>query len=295
MEATNEEIQETLQDQAQTEADGFIDSQMMEAMLQETFSEPNQTSRLFPSAKLQMALHEILEDTVQRFTSEWESYLQEKVRLQTKVAQVRTFQELQDAMGYPAYYSVLQVEPYHSWWVFHLDRSLVEGVVPIGNSSVQTSAPDPRKYLKLGPLLLECFRHMIASWHSIVELSTKSVAHMARLTDLNVAAAEDLFVCQILEVQGEKASGKITIGLPYAFLLNVFPENASLEERSEVKIVLGSTQISEETLNAFREGQHLGLEQGPSDPVQVMTPEGITFLGKLGQLRQHYAIKLKEQ
>ena len=69
------------------------------------------------------------------------------------------------------------------------------------------------------------------------------------------------------------------------------------EEKQEVaslslEILIGSTEVPAEQIHQYREGDLITLDQELSEPVTLTTAEGQIFKGKLGKLKEHYAIRL---
>ena len=57
-------------------------------------------------------------------------------------------------------------------------------------------------------------------------------------------------------------------------------------------IRIGSTQVPAEQIQHYTEGDLIVLDQNLSEPITLTTPDNQRFQGKLGKIREHYAVRI---
>lgn len=236
------------QEERSPSADTYLDPEIMEGMLQETFGgaetldNPQDVHAQLHMARarqeqcrpIDSALEQALAPIAERLSAYLRLILMQVLPRQLQVDFRRhcqiSYQELSLLFPRRSYFSMIWVQPQNTVWFLHLDRELAEGLAErkynlefgsTGKRWHEVTEADSGIYLEIGELLRRCFHGIPRSWSQKGSLEVERFRHMLQPAFLDEVQPEDLYVVQEFEVQHPELQGRLHLGIPYVIILSL--------------------------------------------------------------------------
>ena len=220
--------------------DTYLDPEIMEGMIQETFGPESETTGATSSDgnDIYQTLDAVLERSLLPIADRLSAYLRlilmqvlpRQLQIEFKRQFQTTYQDLTEIFPRRSYFSMIWVQPHNTVWFMHLDRSLAEGLagrkynLEFGSSGKrwhEVTEADSGIYLEIGEILRRCFHGIPRSWSQKGSLEIDRFKHMLQPGYLDEVEPEDLYVIQEFQVNHPELRGSFHLGIPYVVIMSL--------------------------------------------------------------------------
>ena len=220
--------------------DTFVDSEIMEGMLRETFGLESETIEVSSSEETNICqkLDAVLEKSLLPIADRLSAYLRlilmqvlpRQLQIEFKYQFQITYQDLTQLFPRRSYFSMIWVQPHNTVWFMHLNRSLAEGLagrkynLEFGSSGKrwhEVTDADSGIYLEIGEILRRCFHGIPRSWSQKGNLEIDRFKHMLQPGHLDEVEPEDLYVVQEFQINHPELCGCLHLGIPYVVIMSL--------------------------------------------------------------------------
>ena len=167
---------------------------------------------------------------INTITAQFQSILPGAFRITTNPKQCLSCANLQSWSPGRSYYSLFEMKYTKSVWVFHLSRSVGEGLASLvhqrnapgkSNAFIGLREADSLIYLEIGELLRGVFNSIIELWPESEKLKVSRFRHILQLVFLNDSIQEDEYVIIPFQLDNRECSGEFHLVFPQRHLLSI--------------------------------------------------------------------------
>ena len=216
-------------------ASTFVDRDIMETMLNETFTEAESmevsatetvsilTEKKTLKSPSKQGQHSLIYGLESRLRALFQSITQEETQVEFQNKKSYSYEELQGLENKKTYYSLFFIGSSPTPWILHLQRELAEGLAKLvvekdsAGTSLSWRPPkeaDSKTYLHIGHFLNHFFEGMLQQVSPSKMPKVRSSQHMLRLYPFSSPSPSEAFQTTSYTIQSHSVQGKLWLAIP---------------------------------------------------------------------------------
>ena len=251
------------------------------------------------------------------------SLLQANVDVSTNPFDTLKFSEFVRSLPVPTSLHVFRMEPLRGHGLVVLESQLVYNLIDtfFGGEALGKARVEGREFTTIEEVMIEkaviaVLKNIAASWAPIEPVKTSLIRSEMNPQFTAIVLPTDLVIVTRFEIELEQAAGNLVVCYPYSMIEPLRNKLSSgvqaeieeidtnwrrrikeviLDSEVDIKISLGSTEITGERLLYMQKGDVIQLDNDASDPLTCYLDGLAKMTGYIGVQRGFQAFKIKDK